>query len=407
MFETHTPQMKYGYFVPTFMSSFQISQSLTTENPSPLKKYFPFSNVICFLLWISSTIFGCIAATMSMITDISKKKDWIVVIATSHNLNLTDINSVVKRISLLCNIVAPFIVTSIISLFGIQICMCVISIWNVISFFPEWMSLLLVYRITPNLAVKSTTNEPKESSSMILLTGWKNYFIQTVTLPSIAYIFLYFTVLSNSALLISFLVSVQISELSITIFVTLTAIFGVVSTFIAPYFVKIGGLVYGGFSSLWFQFISLFIGLLFFFLGFNILQYKWCIYLFLAMIIVSRIGLWGFDLAESEIMQIGVKESSRGKINAIESSLSKIAEIGMYLLGIFVADPNYFVILAFASVGCVLIACLLYSLWSLFYGTKFLKIVKTFYELKDVHPKTEEVSSMDIEPTESLEKTEV
>lgn len=85
---------------------------------------------------------------------------------------------------------------------------------------------------------------------------------------------------------------------------------------------------------------------------------------FLAFIVLSRIGLYGFCIGYVEHLQKGIDESCRGRVNAIEKALAKFAELLVYAATIAFATPQQFQFIIYISTGAVLLASVLYLGWA-------------------------------------------
>lgn len=86
-------------------------------------------------------------------------------------------------------------------------------------------------------------------------------------------------------------------------------------------------------------------------------------YLFLGFILLSRIGLYGFGLGETQLKQQGISKENRGKVNGIASSLTGIATLIVYGVAVVFSDGNEFHLLAWGSTVFVLIAVIIYYKW--------------------------------------------
>eukprot|EP00985_Skeletonema_marinoi_P035101 scaffold45623_cov161-Skeletonema_marinoi.AAC.2 len=69
---------------------------------------------------------------------------------------------------------------------------------------------------------------------------------------------------------------------------------------------------------------------------------SWPIYLFLGAIVVSRAGLYSFDVGVLEIEQYIVDERYRNAIGSVEGALCSLCEMGMYVLSIALPKPSQF-----------------------------------------------------------------
>jgi predicted MFS family arabinose efflux permease len=74
---------------------------------------------------------------------------------------------------------------------------------------------------------------------------------------------------------------------------------------------------------------------------------------FMVCVALSRFALYSFDLCAIQIMQAGVPETMRGVVNAAESSLTNLASMLGYALGIISPDPKHFSYLVLVSVVSV------------------------------------------------------
>ena len=75
-----------------------------------------------------------------------------------HSIFLSDLNATIRRLDLLCNILAPIAVGQFMSFASMQISTIVIAAWNVVSCVVEFSLLLRVYHQVPILAKKKRAN---------------------------------------------------------------------------------------------------------------------------------------------------------------------------------------------------------------------------------------------------------
>ncbi len=87
-------------------------------------------------------------------------------------------------------------------------------------------------------------------------------------------------------------------------------------------------------------------------------------YFFLFMILFSRIGLYGFSLAESQMRQTYIGEDVRGRVNGTASALHSLGTLLLFSIGIAFPEPKDFIVLMYASVAAVLIAFLMMMPWN-------------------------------------------
>ena len=164
----------------------------------------------------------------------------------------------------------------------------------------------------------------------------------------------------------SYLKSHSIHSAVLGTFQAFSAISGVASTFLAPFLIRRYKVFTGGLISIYLQFSCLVVGVLCFMVfHFFTEQFAFTIYIFLACIVLSRLGLYSFDLAEIQIMQQLVDQQDSGIINSTEGSLTKVADLVVFIAALLFSTPANFVFLVAGSLTCVGMACLLYTLWYL------------------------------------------
>jgi len=200
---------------------------------------------------------------------------------------------VLTRISLICKMGAPVIFAVILyftDTFAILVFVCC---WNLFSLLPEVLSLDHIYRKIPQLQTKI---QSETGSLLAVCTGFMDYIQSKNTfLPSFAYVFLYMTVLSPGALMTAYLLTQGINELYISAYQAVSAIVGVFATFGTPTLIRLTGLGWAGFYSLWFQQACLLLSLVAFFMPQlpSLLEEGWAsaytaTWAFLALLAISR-----------------------------------------------------------------------------------------------------------------------
>lgn len=131
------------------------------------------------------------------------------------------------------------------------------------------------------------------------------YLHQKAFLPSFALSLLYLTVLSFSGQMITYLLSIGYTSLHVGIARTVSTIFELSATWIAPQMMKRIGPVRGGIWSLSWQMVWLAAGISWIFSDFhgagtNSIMAGTGLAVAVAL---SRVGLWGYDLCAQTIVQ--------------------------------------------------------------------------------------------------------
>nr|CAB3266280.1 solute carrier family 40 member 1-like [Phallusia mammillata] len=86
--------------------------------------------------------------------------------------------------------------------------------------------------------------------------------------------------------------------------------------------------------------------------------------LLMAGIILARVGLWGFDLTITQLIQENVAESERGIVNGVQMSLNNLMDMIQYILVLALPYPKQFGILVMLSSLAVCIGYVLYCIYA-------------------------------------------
>lgn len=279
-----------------------------------------------------------------------------------------------QRIDLICKLGAPTALGFILQVTPLLYVLIGIVVWNVFTFFPEMLLLLKIYSDN-KLILKKEKKKKQEDDEQnseenntntnslweILRTtifGWKVYFTHQVFLASFAFVLLFCTVLAPGGLFNAFLKIQGIQDWMLGVMTGISGLVGLFATYAQPPLtIRYGPKVTGVFM-LWFQFICISFGCIC--LG---LQTKYALFFLMFAVAVARFPLWSFDLIERQIMQLGIAPKERGIVNSVETSMTNVATLVIYLLGSIFAD--HFIYLAIFSVIAVLLAAVSFSIWSL------------------------------------------
>ncbi|MCK6596706.1 MAG: hypothetical protein L6Q33_16035, partial [Bacteriovoracaceae bacterium] len=179
-------------------------------------------------------------------------------------------------------------------------------------------------------------------------------------IPMLSYAFLWLSILSpHGVLLTSYLKdNAKLSEIQISFFRGGGALFGLLPTLIYAPLRKKLGLNKAAKFFLAQQLIFVLSSCVFFFLPFS-----FSIWGFLLMILISRIGLYGFSIAESEARQVFIPTVIRGRINGVGVSLTSLATLTLFFLGTFLPSSKSFTIMVCFSTGAVGIAFAILLFW--------------------------------------------
>ncbi len=318
--------------------------------------------IIMFTLLVLS---GIVSQLGSSFMDIAIAND--LVPSTFQGTALTKFNSRLRQVDLATEVGSP-IVTGLLLLVSTTayplLGFALVALWNVLSFFPEYLILKSVFTERTDLKEKPILLDPSKTKPILvkMRDGWRSFFRQPIAPVMLAYAVLWLSVLSpHGVLLTAFLKDGwRLPEWSIGVFRGLGAVFGLMATLLVPILAKRMSIEKSSLVFLAIQSVSLMIALGFFFVGDTVGQIG-----FLVAVLFSRIGLYGFSLGEMQIRQTAIPTNARGEINGFASSLTALATIGLYSAGVGIPSTSDFKYLIVLSVGFVLSALAVYTVWYL------------------------------------------
>lgn len=264
---------------------------------------------------------------------------------------LTDFNSRLKRLDLLTEVTAPIFTGLVLSLFTGKsdiIGFSLIALLNLLTFLPEFLLLKSVPNINKG---KEVLTEESEEMSFIeaLKISYRELKGKPYTPVIISYALLWLSILSpHGVLLTSYLKDgAKASEFTIGLFRGAGAVFGLIPTFLYPILKNKMGITKASRLLLASQFVCVFVaGISFFFVNNSI-------YLFLILILFSRIGLYGFSIGETELRQALIPKDKRGIVNGVASSITSLATLVLFFLGTIFGSTETFGIIVVISILAV------------------------------------------------------
>lgn len=348
------------------------------------------------LLVVVTNISGAVGVLSTLAGTILIEREWVVVISNGQSPEvLTEMNSMIRRIDLICKLFAPVFTGFVISFVSLEASAMVLALWNVISVWFEYWLLTSVYCGIPALSESSQrkhipTNslenasvlEENESSTcleegnLILetsdwrkqITGrlsklpyfdaWIVYAKQEIVLPGVALSFLYFTVLSFGTLMTATLEWKGIPAYVIGIARGVSAIVGIAATILYPVLHSRISTLRIGLWSIWTQWCFLLICVASIWIRDSIAS-AWML---MGGVAASRLGLWMFDLSVMQQMQDQVSEADRCVVGGVQSSLQSMFDLLTYIMGIIISNPQDFGDLVMMSLILVSLAAFLYTL---------------------------------------------
>ncbi|XP_016545958.2 solute carrier family 40 member 2 isoform X3 [Capsicum annuum] len=334
-------------------------------------------NLMAFISLVSLiNISGAVGVLSTLAGTILIEREWVVVISEGHPPGLlTKMNSIIRRIDLICKLFAPVVTGFIISFVSLTASAMTLALWNIISVCLEYWLLTSVYSGIPALRESSLrrvsrslpehsdlspaiSHEQKSSlhsdeigfeqsenlwrkiidsiSRLPCLSAWKVYLQQDVVLPGLALALLFFTVLSFGTLMTATLEWEGIPAYVIGIARGVSATIGIAATFLYPILESHISTLRTGLWSIWSQWTCLLICVASIWVHTKFLS----AFMLMAGVAVSRLGLWMFDLSVIQQMQDHVPESDRCVVGGVQSSLQSVLELLTYLSGIIISNPQ-------------------------------------------------------------------
>ncbi|KAH9949539.1 Ferroporti-1 [Amylocystis lapponica] len=195
------------------------------------------------------------------------------------------------------------------------------------------------------------------------LTDWKEFIQHPIFLSSVSISCLYFTVLSFDGTMLSYLKSDAYSDAFIAGMRGLNVVAGLAGTLAMPLLERRLGLVRAGNWSIWSEVICLVPVVISFYVGAPVGERApaWNAALLFGGMILSRIGLWAFDLCQLKELQMALAtHPRRNSITALQFSLQNIADMLKYVLTMILSRPSQFKIAALTSFVSVVLGALTY-----------------------------------------------
>ncbi|KAF4674730.1 hypothetical protein FOL47_008780 [Perkinsus chesapeaki] len=287
-------------------------------------------------LYVVFLIVGITGDVISSVATINVEKNWVMIIVedtcsvdpTENPMDLqTHLNSILRRIDLVAKMASPLVIGLLLTGGRSTVIRGLVAVggWCLLTAWPIYATWKRVYDTYPGLRVKPTAGEAPPARSNILAvlwSSWASYSRHPVFLASLSYCFLHFTVLSDHhPLTTAFLAEENMSPFALGVARAAGSISGILATAIWPKIVKTchDDSVRAGGLALW-----AFWGCI------TLIAIEFAFHtpietaFMLTMIVISRMFLWQFDLANVAIIQRLVAQSER--VKSSESSCHACTE---------------------------------------------------------------------------------
>ncbi|PHH52344.1 Solute carrier family 40 member 1 [Ceratocystis fimbriata CBS 114723] len=327
------------------------------------------------------TFLGCAEKLAATLNTVAVERDWVVALTHNDAHARTQLNRRMRQIDLFCKLLGPLVIALIDSA-DTRAAISVACGMSLVSAGPEYVFIEQIYNCVPalqRLSPNSTEGEETPDSASWNLGGARNaawvalvrplrtlpeYVRHPAFQPSFALALLYLTVLSFSGQMVAFLRAAGFSSAQIGAARVVSSLFELSATVMAPRLVEAIGPVRAGIWALSWQTVWLGIGLSCFFWHIGNQSSEILsggVVGLVGGVMVSRVGLWGYDFAAQTIIQNEVDEFQRGSFSAMEASIQNLFELLAFATTAIFHRPEQFRILTLISFGAVATASLLYA----------------------------------------------
>ncbi len=316
-----------------------------------------------------------VAEIMGMLSTVSLEKDWVVVLAEDDHSELSALNKRMRQIDLVCKFGSPLVFGVVVELAKtsrkneVVVGASIIILWNALTLFPEYYTAREIYVNSSRLQQPKTTPHIKTQITDLesLLGAWRRYARHSLFVPSLGYCLLYLTVLDGSTMMTAYLEWIGTPESVMGLSRGVGALFGLFGTFIFPFVLDYfrGSIVKTAMICLVLFWLLISPPPLNFLsnLSASHKQEVSSAYVLMVSVAISRLGLWSFDLAHTQLVQENVEEASRGVFNSCQTATYQCCYVILAVCSIGLSDPQQFPLLTFLSFAGVSLALLLYVPW--------------------------------------------
>ncbi|KAL5117258.1 hypothetical protein ACEQ8H_004817 [Pleosporales sp. CAS-2024a] len=327
--------------------------------------------LVTYALFTASVVLACVEKLAYVANTVAVERDWIIVVSDSLRVERQELNSVMRRIDLICKLIAPVGIGLLDGGHSTRIAIWLVFAQNAISVAVEYWAIKHLYDAIPELGqskgpetsqdcvtllstttttttnLGSATKKPEKN----FLAPYKSYIQNPAFLASFALSLLYLTVLSFASQMTTYLLTLGFTSTHVSIMRLVSVLLEISATCAAPWLMARIGAVRSG---LWFineQLISiaLAIGLWLYYMDKPITAGI----VLVSGVAFSRLGLWGFDLSVQFLVQDAAPKATRGSFSAIEMSLQNVFEVLSFATTMVWYRPEDFKFPIYISAGAI------------------------------------------------------
>eukprot|EP00887_Chlorella_sp_A99_P000187 scaffold13.g187.t1 len=256
--------------------------------------------------------------------------------------------------------------------------------WNMLAWAPECALLAYAQARSPALAAPRTPPPPPAEGAgpagggggkraggddgaagpwRRQLDSWATYFQQPVAPAALALALLYLTVMSFGSLMTAYLKWLGMPEAELSVYRGLGAVSGIAATVVFPHAQRWVGLLVAGAASAWLQWVCVVAATapsLAAALGAGVGGAA-ARYALVGGLVLSRFGLWSFDLCANQLIQELVPPGQLGAVAGCQGALQSGFQMLAYVAGVVVWQPQRFPLLMAGSCAAVTLAAATFS----------------------------------------------
>ncbi|KAI0334124.1 hypothetical protein GY45DRAFT_1270953 [Cubamyces sp. BRFM 1775] len=339
----------------------------------------PWTTSLASAMFALIVIGGCVHNLSGTTISVAVEREWVTSIAAGSSAHLTTLNTYMRRIDLLCKLLAPLFVSLLttaasyrfaaIFLCGVEVaCMLFELLWIEISYrrFPALREAQAAKEATRRVHARDEQSSDSRASPLHVLAwnrvmerlksvllDWREFAQYPIFLSSVAISCLYLTVLSFDGTMLSYLKAHEYSDPFLAGMRGLNVVAGLAGTLAMPFLERKLGLVRAGNWSIWSEVLCLLPVLITLYVGAPADGSRgpaWNAALLFGGMMLSRIGLWAFDLCQLKELQLALAaHPRRNSLTALQYSLQNVADMLKYILTIILSRPSQFKYAALAS----------------------------------------------------------
>lgn len=340
------------------------------------------SNVWGILLAVSMVIWGMMSSLGQVGSTLVVEKKWTKEICGDDQNSLASMNSIFRTIDLTCLVLAPILSGFLMTYVDTKVAIMEIAAFNLVAWIPEVIFARLAEKHAPEAELeevqqpliigdadqgeeaKATTAKPSLISDTLM--SLKLYYTESSFPAMFALALLYLTTLSFGILMTAYLKWLGLSEAVLSIYRGAGAFSGVLGARLFPFIQRQFGVHGSGCLGISVQLASLIGGVapsIMMTFGGQINDAKLIMHFLVCGLVISRFGLWVFDLSVTQIMQTRVNIGKIGSVSGAQKLHENLFTVILYVVVVAFPRPQDFIWLMIGSLCTVGSAFAIYFIY--------------------------------------------